>query len=900
MGKEFKRMRYFDGLFLKAEDYSLDKEHHRRLQRLHNRYLHTWGIVQGLEVKAVTDSQMEVVVSEGVALDRVEAEDVITETGEGISREIIIYAGHPDNPLDLSEYSAADNIYITISYEETQADRDMEKGQGEEIHIWERGRISHSKTKPEDFKQNIILARVVPREVQKQIINQDGSKTTIYETVIDSSCIFDTDFDGSPLRVYAGASSRTLALEKLIIEIGKDITKMPFITISDEESVGNCIEMNSPSTKFTGSVDVKENLKLSGELTIKSHKPAQGELLISNNYLQVNSPTEGMTWKARNGGFEVYRGGRGVAPDARIIWSEAEKCWKAGQGNELWHIAYGPLWERLIKNDITDDLHRHDRLYSPKGIAVSADSSGNLSINGDLTLKNNTILLRQVGDADNGLGWFGNEKTFAGLKVDGPALFGLQGGMLGTTSGGQKTVLSWSSNGNAGIGTISNPSDKLSVDGNLRILSGTNPIRFTSVWTAFPDSTINQAEICNDTTYHKALMIVGNQSSGQGRKVAVWDRLDVNGFLYSNGSMQISQVLIPGVGNANNGIVFPKDPGGGSGDGAWVKYYPRSGEACTLEIGTSNDWDDNISLIASGSVSIGGHRPNEKLDVNGWMRVMGASNPIRFTSNWTGFPDISARHAEICNDTNFYKTLMIVGNKSGGQGRKVSIWDRLDVNGFLQVNGSMQVSGAITPSVGNSDRNGIMFPRDPYGGSGDAAWIRYYSDPRRGGGENMTLDISIDNDTNLEYYRQWYWRSYCRWPGGCGYWYYVDRWVYSNKGDRMRLHASGGVYVDGYFYYTSTRERKENITYICGQSVQEALLNLEPVEFNFKGDNEKATMGFIAEDTPDIFTTQDKRAISPFEIVTALVSEVKEQEKDIAKLKKQVTAIKRAEKNRKA
>lgn len=50
MGKELRRMRYFDGLFLNAEDYMLDQEFHLRLQQLHNRYLHTWGIVCGLKV----------------------------------------------------------------------------------------------------------------------------------------------------------------------------------------------------------------------------------------------------------------------------------------------------------------------------------------------------------------------------------------------------------------------------------------------------------------------------------------------------------------------------------------------------------------------------------------------------------------------------------------------------------------------------------------------------------------------------------------------------------------------------------------------------------------------------------------------------------------------------------
>ncbi|HNB44621.1 MAG TPA: hypothetical protein PLL72_10520 [Burkholderiaceae bacterium] len=59
-----------------------------------------------------------------------------------------------------------------------------------------------------------------------------------------------------------------------------------------------------------------------------------------------------------------------------------------------------------------------------------------------------------------------------------------------------------------------------------------------------------------------------------------------------------------------------------------------------------------------------------------------AGNPLRFSTNWTGFPDDSFNRAEICNDTGVHKTLMLVGNRSSGT-RKVSVWDRLEVNGPL-------------------------------------------------------------------------------------------------------------------------------------------------------------------------------------------------------------------------
>jgi hypothetical protein len=72
---------------------------------------------------------------------------------------------------------------------------------------------------------------------------------------------------------------------------------------------------------------------------------------------------------------------------------------------------------------------------------------------------------------------------------------------------------------------------------------------------------------------------------------------------------------------------------------------------------------------------------NGGMDVTGNVEFLSASNPIRVSSGWTGFPDAVTNQAEISNDTGTYKTLMIVGNRSAGVGRRVSVWDRLEVNG---------------------------------------------------------------------------------------------------------------------------------------------------------------------------------------------------------------------------
>ncbi|WP_222850437.1 tail fiber domain-containing protein [Paenibacillus tengchongensis] len=938
MGKEFKRMNYFDGLFLNAADYSLDQDFYLRLQRLHNRYLHTWGIVTGLKVQALPGKDMQVQVSEGLALNQV------VLNGESVSQEILIYEGHPDNPVDLSEYMANESIYIWVSYKEEKSERNVERGQGEPIHTWERGRISHGTIQPEGAG-NIVLARVVPRK--------DGT-----DTKIDNACIFDYDSDAArtPLRIYAGAAGRKMVTEQLIVKAKSEdnngnmsdneqsLAAMPSVYALQE---GNVLEVNARETHFTGSLNIKGDLTLEGELYLQGKDQSQSELRIMNSFVEVNSPNpddpDYVFPGPRDGGLEVYRGSGGTQ-DARIVWVESEQCFKAGLGTDLKKIAYGNDWEGLIGHDFADSMHKHGKLSSATGASLGYNAAGKLYSDADLALKDDKMLWLKATDKDtidstHGLGWFGKGKLFAGAEVDGPALFGAAGGVLGTravAADGTRTdkpVLSWNSSGNVGIGPRKTLEDSLDVDGSLRMLSGSNPIRFTSVWSAFPDGKNNTAEISNDTTYHKALMIVGNQSAGQGRKVAIWDRLDVNGMLYVNGSLQASGQIIPSVGNgAGNGIVFPSDPGGGSGDMAWIKYYRREGEDCTLEIGTTNDKLDHISLNASGNVGIGTLLPADKLEVTGGLRIMTGSgqNPIRFTSGWSGFA--GGNKAEISNDTGTYGSLMIVGNSANGGARKVSIWDRLDVNTYLQVNGNARITGdleidgviktavlnfdgklkkldvadnfdaivrcadfkigypgrrgtpgralvdngsslvlnygndwsyasvhsslevrsALIPSAG-SGNNGIIFPSDPGGGSGDSAWIKFYPTS----GENCVLDIGVSNDA----------------------------------GDRIYLHASGGVYANGSMYWWSSRELKDNIADLPVKEAKGLLEALNPVSFKYKDGTKERTLGFIAEEVPAILADKDQRAVSAMDIIAVLTSVMKDQQKAITRLQKQMAAL---------
>jgi hypothetical protein len=100
--------------------------------------------------------------------------------------------------------------------------------------------------------------------------------------------------------------------------------------------------------------------------------------------------------------------------------------------------------------------------------------------------------------------------------------------------------------------------------------------------------------------------------------------------------------IMPAHGSSEQaGILFPKDPAAGLGDAAWLRYYVRQGEATTLELGTSNDPDDHIALMASGNVGVGTNAPQQKLHVDGSSEILstGAGAGYKFRDRGAAAPN---------------------------------------------------------------------------------------------------------------------------------------------------------------------------------------------------------------------------------------------------------------------
>lgn len=78
MPNTVKRLNYFDHQFLRAPDFSDEQDYHLSMRRLHNSSLHTWGIVQGLQVSLASGGTgTAVTVNSGVALDSTGREMVL-------------------------------------------------------------------------------------------------------------------------------------------------------------------------------------------------------------------------------------------------------------------------------------------------------------------------------------------------------------------------------------------------------------------------------------------------------------------------------------------------------------------------------------------------------------------------------------------------------------------------------------------------------------------------------------------------------------------------------------------------------------------------------------------------------------------------------------------------------
>jgi hypothetical protein len=97
------------------------------------------------------------------------------------------------------------------------------------------------------------------------------------------------------------------------------------------------------------------------------------------------------------------------------------------------------------------------------------------------------------------------------------------------------------------------------------------------------------------------------------------------------------------------------------------------------------------------------------------------------------------------------------------------------------------------------------------------------------------------------------------------------------------LHMASGarVTVGGVWTDASSREYKEDIRELSAVAALTTLQGLNPVTFKYKAAADERHVGFIAEDVPELVASQDRRGMSPMDVVAVLTKVVKEQQEAI-------------------
>lgn len=97
--------------------------------------------------------------------------------------------------------------------------------------------------------------------------------------------------------------------------------------------------------------------------------------------------------------------------------------------------------------------------------------------------------------------------------------------------------------------------------------------------------------------------------------------------------------------------------------------------------------------------------------------------------------------------------------------------------------------------------------------------------------------------------------------------------------------TAGGVWTNA-----SSRDFKEDILSLELPEALEAFKALKPVKYKYKNTQDERHLGFIAEDVPDLVASEDRRSLSPMDIVALLTRVVQKLQADVERLEAELAA----------
>lgn len=337
-----KKLNYYTGQLLNANDFKDEQLYHIDALRSHNRNLHTWGIARGLNVEKIATKN--VTISLGMAID-------------GLGRQIVL---NELREIDLSQ-STASSLYLIISYKEEQTD--FREGEGEKSYtrVSEECVIEYDTNEPDELSMKIILAKLI----------FDREKDTLQ--YIDLKERRNVRNIGGDIEVKSIDFS---------LPMKEDSDKFPRVKGVDGVNPG--LEIISENTSLKG------NLNVSGTLTGKLSKNMVG----TDQIIQRSVPISRMSTIQSSGTAEIGPGSEAkvdftepdtkhrffitsvipITPNSAIEWN-----WQVEKG-DLRSIRFNKQvnflkkWTTKLKQIITKLKHKASNLISRKSQSETVTS----------------------------------------------------------------------------------------------------------------------------------------------------------------------------------------------------------------------------------------------------------------------------------------------------------------------------------------------------------------------------------------------------------------------------------------------------------------------------------------------------------------------------------------------
>jgi len=112
-----------------------------------------------------------------------------------------------------------------------------------------------------------------------------------------------------------------------------------------------------------------------------------------------------------------------------------------------------------------------------------------------------------------------------------------------------------------------------------------------------------------------------------------------------------------------------------------------------------------------------------------------------------------------------------------------------------------------------------------------------------------------------------------------------------SKTPEATLHVEGNALIEGNLELRCSRDYKDNIQTLQAKEAMNTLKDLRPVRFHYKVDPDEESLGFIAEEVPDLVATNSRKSLSTMDVVAVLARVAQEQQEVIEQLSNKVTAL---------